>query len=300
MEETAALVKKIKKALAKSASVQVWVDTREGCSLISMLDLGLGDAIVAKALHVGDVYIVVDGKVWIVFERKRTDDLDNSMAERSPDQKIRLKALAAAGVVPLHNIVYLIEQHSDNKHSKSLAARSRHITKIVSKHRMTTYYTFGLDHSVYVILSFMEDALEGYAGDISSRVAYDDAIELEKLLDNCDEQEFEARIAALEDQKRDNVARKLSLTDYSSCVKIVKNHNDSPDAAYLAFIKSISGISHSKALAIKEEFPTISKLIEAHKLPSFEKRVGNLTSVGDSGKERRLGVIGKKLKLMIK
>jgi len=130
--------------------MEVRVDNRES-GLISLLSFA-GSDIRIEPLDVGDVQIWVDGRAWLVFERKTHGDLMASLnSGRYVEQRERLKAWCASMSVPLSGLSYIIEG-LDEKCARAVSC----VNSIIAIHRIGVIRTSSLEDTARMLVGIIE------------------------------------------------------------------------------------------------------------------------------------------------
>jgi ERCC4-type nuclease len=158
-----AIIKDKIKQLSQSPRVEMWVSSNErNNDLVSHLTGVVG----FKALRAGDIWIVLNGKLLLIIERKEIQDLSASIGKRSKEQKFKLRQMP----IDSWRIVYLIE---GDRHTRFMKARTAIVgaqANILLRDKMTLLHTKSALDTVYVLLKLYVKAHE-HAGEWTETLA---------------------------------------------------------------------------------------------------------------------------------
>ena len=136
--------------MSASSTNVVLVVTPQEKSILHELDI-LGVPYEVCPLDIGDIHIKKNGQTEIIIERKAKKDLLQSIhgSNRYHDQKRRMRETG----IPLHNIIYLVEQY--HEHPTAWAA----ITNTLYRDKMSIMMTKHAKQSA-VWLRYLKQSME--------------------------------------------------------------------------------------------------------------------------------------------
>lgn len=196
-------------------------------------------------LPLGDFSFKIDGKDYILIERKTVKDLSSSIKDgRYKEQKIRLTEKNKEDVNI--KIIYLIEGNINEK---------------VGGIPSSTFYSV-------IINSMIRDNIYTYVTkDINETVKILTKI-FNFLLKNKDNLEINS--------KNNSIDKEI---EYASCIKSIKKENLTPKVCYINQLCQIPGVSNKIASSITNIYPTMHKLISKLEIDEedllSEHKVGN-------------------------
>lgn len=197
-------------------------------------------------LHIGDIIIEIDGKQFIIIERKQISDLLSSLKDgRYTEQSFRLNEAAHHN----HNIMYLIEGNINkfNKHKNTIYSS---ILSLNFYKGFSVINTISIDETAFFICnSFVkitknekEHKLPFYSNTIVEHKT------------NTESQPIEIETTTSTTDK-----------DYVKAIKTVKKNNININNISEIMLCQIPGVSPNVALIIMKEFNSIYNLINCLK-----------------------------------
>lgn len=286
--------------------IEIWISANEHVTGVEEL-LGLGKLVQQKNLRVGDLWILIDGIVAYIFERKTISDAIASVGERSHHQKFGIQCFP----IPAHRVLYLYEgqmitpktkaphqNHSPNgrkgasQYSILVASQVNSVVRdglgrINTSHkRETIYYWFMYALKVIEFADKTLDELKAYP----------------KTPADFNPLEEQARIISEGKDKKsmtpsDEDINKAYCLAYK--VEIVKNALENPRSTLSSMLQSsIRGLSADMAIAISAHYSCMSDFDDR----ATAKDIANIKyRVKNSSKSRRVGdAVAKRAMFMIR
>ena len=262
-----------------------------------------GDSIKIKvdSLKIGDVAFIktdkdgneVDNEL-LLFERKSLNDLASSIKDgRYTEQSFRLDGYQP---VPNHNIVYLIEGDL-SRYRENKFTRINKKTLLSSMFSILYYKGFSVVRTMNVLET--SELIWSWADKLEREMASGKKIPHYRPTSEISSESVESSSAVvtpnqIELEFRENEVKtddKNAEQSYDYCnvlkVKKEKNANVTPENIGVIMLSTVPGISSKTAIAIMNEFKTISRLIK-----SFEQNPHCLNHVcietGGGGKSRKI------------
>jgi ERCC4-type nuclease len=225
-----------------------------------------------KTLEIGDIIFKIDGKPFIIIERKTTMDLHSSIHDatknynRYHDQKMRIMS----SDIPIK--YYLVEGVIDNSNGYNFGENDK--DRLYSAIVHTT-----LRDKIPVLRTFnMDDTLKT----------------LEKILSTLIK--FKTKLWDLYVTNADTTTDSNTIIDYSKVIKSKKKDNITPEVCFLLQLRQIPGVSHNIAQEIVKLYPNMKSLINAYNNVTSEKDKNNLLKEilvpsETNNKSRKLGPV---------
>jgi ERCC4-type nuclease len=259
-------------------------------TLISIIPLFKNLKIVTENLPLGDVILLNEkGEEKIIIERKTINDLLSSIKDgRYKEQSYRLNGLNH----PNHNIIYLIEgdvnkmnSFKDNKVEKLTIYSA--IFSLNYFKGFSVIRTFNLEETAIFLCNTtikLNSNKKPYYG-------IDNLIEVKKESENENEngengENGENSKNSKNNENNENIQKESSDKDYVSVIKKVKKENVTTKNIGEIMLCQIPGISSVTALAVMEQFKTISNLIK--ELEKDETCLNNICTKSENNKSRKI------------
>jgi len=222
-----------------------------------------------ETLPIGDIRFDIDGKPFIIIERKTAMDLHCSIEDkknRYHDQKMRImnsdipiKYYLVEGSIVDMPVSYNFDEVDKNK----LYSAIIHTT---IRDQIPVLRTFNMDDTLIIIEKILETLIQ-----FKNKLLHTYVI-----------------------NKNPNDKPTDDIIDYSKTIKMTKKDNITPEVCYLLQLRQIPGVSHASAQEIVKIYPTMKELIGAYNLlldtSKKEKMLQNIMIPSETtGKTRKLG-----------
>lgn len=269
-------------ASAKKYKVEVYLDSREHDIDLQAI---LRPVTTTKTLHAGDVWIMLNGKLFYVFERKRKDDLSHSISDgRNKEQQFKLKRMP----LDSRRVCYIIESMpvksggwrgggesaaGGSGWMKSRSAMMGAQVNMMIRERMSVFHTSSVEESAFFILKCIVKTFE-FASQYTSELARFPVIDASfnplasaVVRAQASSEDDDDKPAAVErkDGEDDDNGASLSPVDleYATAFvpKIKKQAMCNARTYYLGCLTHLSGMTPAKAASIVAEFPTQVALV---------------------------------------
>lgn len=297
--DLAALLDKVQplvESMVRDHGFQLFIDTQEKLEQIKDGLSGLG---VMRSLPAGDIWIVYNGKLLFVIERKSVADLSGSISNHHRMQLFKLKCLP----LPTYRIYYLVEgtEAGGRGFLKSRSSLQGCQADIVVRDHMNLFHTEDPLGTVYWILKLVLKVHEHghtWADELSRQPDCGPLLEQHtqrKREEQEEEEEGKGGPTAAPPVEAEEAARarqRRYLVEFveASC----RNANErkavvaSQRACFMRQLAAINGISAAKALSIADALPSWTRLCELlnRSEDEFVETVGNLRFVADGATKK--------------